>query len=129
MDHLQTAPRGSTVGSLPQYSSQACMESCTQCHQTCMHEALQFGLRAGGQHTDSDHFRLMMSCAEICQTCANFQLADSPYCPQVAMLCAEICRACAASCEQLGDMPDVVAACRECAECCEKLASHRRVTH
>ncbi|HEY5801042.1 MAG TPA: four-helix bundle copper-binding protein [Burkholderiaceae bacterium] len=117
MNQLHPAPR----------STQACMDMCTQCHQTCLHEALQFGLKAGGKHTETDHFRLMMNCAEICQTSANFQLSDSPYGAKLAALCAEICTACADSCEQLGDMPDVVEACRQCAQCCTALARSQGV--
>jgi hypothetical protein len=106
-----------------QNSTQSCMEICTQCHQTLMHTAMQYCLPIGGNHVDPEHFRLMMNCAEMCQTAANFQLSDSKYCRQVSSLTAEICEECAASCEKLGDMDDCVLACRQCALCCRGMNS------
>lgn len=100
------------------YSTQSCMEVCTQCHQTLLHTAMQYCLPADGKHVAPDHFRLMMNCAEMCQTTANFQLSDSKYCRQIAALNAQICDECADSCERLGDLDDCVQACRQCAECC-----------
>ena len=103
-------------------STQACMDVCSQCHQTCLHAAMQYALPAGGKHVDPDHFRLLMNCAEICQTSANFQLSDSVFCAPVCRVCAEICEACAKSCEEVGDMDDCIQACRECAACCRGMA-------
>jgi hypothetical protein len=102
-------------------STQSCMDSCTQCHQTLMHTAMQYCLPAGGSHLEAEHFRLMLNCAEMCQTTANFQLSDSQFCKQLALLNAQICEKCAVSCEQIGDMEDCVQACRQCAECCRRL--------
>ncbi|TBN47189.1 four-helix bundle copper-binding protein [Pseudomonas sp. BGI-2] len=79
-------------------------------------------LEAGGKHLEAEHFRLMINCAEICQTSANFLLSGSIFHHHVCGVCAEICEACAKSCEQVGGMEDCVRACRECAESCRKMA-------
>lgn len=79
-------------------------------------------LELGGRHVEADHFRLMMNCAEICQTSLNFMLSGSPYSNQICGICAEICDACAESCEQLDGMDDCATACRECAESCREMS-------
>lgn len=103
------------------YSTQSCMESCTQCHQTLMHTAMQYCLPHGGKHLAPELFRLMINCAELCQTTANFQLSDSQFCRQLSLLNAEACEECASRCEQLSDLDDCVQACRQCAECCRRM--------
>ena len=77
-------------------------------------------LESGGKHVEPEHFRLMMSRAEICQTSINFMLMDSDYSKQICQVCAEICEACSSSCGQMEDMENCARTCRECAEiCCE----------
>lgn len=104
---------------------QACIEACTHCHQVCLQTAMNHCLVMGGQHVEPEHFRLLMSCAEICQTSANFQLGSSTFHPRVCDVCAEVCEACAADCERIGGMEECVRACRACAESCRKMASAR----
>ncbi|KAA8696207.1 four-helix bundle copper-binding protein [Pseudomonas proteolytica] len=82
-------------------------------------------LEAGGKHLEAEHFRLMINCAEICQTSANFLLNGSTFHHHVCGVCAEICDACVKSCEQVGGMEDCVRACRECAEICRKMAGEQ----
>ena len=79
-------------------------------------------LETGGKHVEAEHFRLMINCAEICQTSANFMLSGSDFSEQICSVCAEICEACADNCEQVGDMDDCVEACRECAESCREMS-------
>ncbi|SFM81447.1 four-helix bundle copper-binding protein [Nitrosomonas communis] len=99
----------------------ACVEACNQCYQMCLHEAMNHCLETGGDHVAPDHFRLMMSCAEICQTSTNFMLIRSPFSHQLCRVCAEICEACASSCEKLG-MEECARTCRECAKSCREMA-------
>ncbi len=106
-----------------EHNMQACIEACSHCHQVCLQTAMNHCLNMGGKHVEADHFRLMMSCAEICQTSANFQLISSPFHPRVCEVCAEICEACAENCEKIGDMDGCVAACKACAESCREMAS------
>jgi hypothetical protein len=69
--------------------------------------------------------RLMLNCAEICQTSANFMLSNSAFSSQICKVCAEICDACAKSCEQVGGMEECARVCRECAESCRQMAGSR----
>jgi len=101
---------------------QSCIDSCTRCHQTCLHEAMNHCLEAGGEHVAPDHFRLMLNCAEMCQTSANFMLSGSAFSKRVCEICAEICEACAQSCEQVEGMEDCARVCRECAESCRRMS-------
>jgi hypothetical protein len=101
---------------------QSCIDTCTECHQTCLHEAMNHCLEAGGEHVAPDHFRLMMNCAEICQTSANFMLSGSALSSNVCRVCAEICDACAQSCEQIEGMEECARVCRDCAESCRRMA-------
>ena len=80
-------------------------------------------LEVSGQHAEPKHFRLMLACAEICQTSANLMLMGSDYHKRICAICAEICEACARSCEEIGDMQDCVDACRRCAESCRRMAA------
>jgi hypothetical protein len=108
----------STVSNL-NFSS--CIETCLQCHQACLHIAMTHCLETGGDHVQAEHFRLMMNCAEICQTAANFMLSQSPLHVVVCAACAEVCIACADSCEQIGDMEECVNTCHRCAQQCESM--------
>lgn len=101
----------------------SCIEACSHCHATCLHTAMIHCLNTGGDHVDADHFRLMMNCAEICQTSANFQLSGSSFHVALCGICADICEACAKSCEAIGGMDDCVKACRDCAASCRKMST------
>ncbi|WP_246534858.1 four-helix bundle copper-binding protein [Methylomonas paludis] len=81
-------------------------------------------ITAYGKHVEAEHFRLMMSCAEICQASANLQLGGSVFHQRVCGVCAEICEACAVSCEKIGGMDECVKACLACAESCRHMASN-----
>jgi hypothetical protein len=74
-------------------------------------------------HVDTKLFRLLISCAEICQVSANFQLGGSDFKHRLCELCAEICEACAAKCEKVGGLEECVEACRACAKSCEQMGS------
>ncbi len=93
-----------------------------QCHRVCQQTALNHCLEAGGAHVEPAHYRLMLNCAEICQTSANFQLGSSSFSAQVCGVCAEVCLACAMSCKKVGGMSDCVEACDHCAQTCAKMA-------
>jgi hypothetical protein len=101
---------------------QQCVDDCLRCYQTCLHEAMTHCLETGGKHVEPTHFRLMLNCAELCRTAADFMLSDSPLHGRVCAACAEVCDACARSCEQVGDMNDCVSACRNCADSCRRMA-------
>jgi len=79
-------------------------------------------LKVGGPHVEETHFRLMLNCAEICQTSANFMISGSSFHALSCAVCADVCEACADSCERLEGMEECVKACRSCAEFCRKMA-------
>lgn len=104
---------------------QACIEECLNCHVACTTTA-QYCLSQGGAHADPDHVGLLLDCAEICQTSANFMLRGSPYHPIVCLACAELCRACEESCRSVDPDDEQMRLCAEscatCAEHCERMA-------
>ncbi len=100
-----------------------CIETCMQCHHLCLETAMNHCLEMGGKHVEPPHFRLMMNCAEICQTSANFMLSGSELHKLTCGVCAEVCRRCAADCRQMGEMEECAAMCERCAETCAKMAA------
>ena len=102
---------------------QQCIENCVNCHKTCLRMAMNHCLQMGGKHVEPEHFKLMMACAEICQTSANMMLIGTDLHELTCGACAEICRQCADDCERVGDMDECVAACRKCAESCSAMAA------
>jgi hypothetical protein len=107
-----------------------CIEICTECHRSCL-ETVQQCLRMGGKHADPEHIRLLLDCAEICETSADFMTRASPLHHLTCGACAEICRACADACRRLGDaaMKACADVCERCAESCARMAGHSRQAH
>jgi hypothetical protein len=104
---------------------QECIDNCTNCHAACL-ETVIYCLQKGGHHADEPHVRLLLDCAEICQTSANFMLRNSPLHALTCAACAEICERCAVECEKFtGDMQMEACArvCRTCAESCKEMAA------
>lgn len=102
-----------------------CIQDCQDCHRTCI-EMLNHCLQKGGKHAEAKHLRLLMDCAEICQTSANFMLRGSDLYSRTCFACAEACVRCAESCEALADdamMKACADACRRCAESCRKMSA------
>ncbi len=50
-----------------------CIDNCVDCHNICT-ETANHCLTLGGAHADAAHIRLLLDCAEICQTSADFML-------------------------------------------------------
>ena len=104
---------------------QQCIQECLNCHSVCL-QTVSHCLQMGGKHADPQHIGLLLDCAEICQTSANFMLRGSPLHGRTCAVCAEVCEQCAQTCEQMGDdamMQACAAACRRCAESCRQMAS------
>ena len=103
---------------------QECIEECLNCHAVCT-MTLQHCIASGGEHTEVNLIGILLDCAEMCQTSANFMLRGSPYHVITCAACAELCRACEEACrdvtgdEQLTHCADVCAA---CAESCDRMA-------
>ena len=101
---------------------QQCIEQCLNCYRICRETAMNHCLEQGGAHVEPSHFRLMINCADICRTAADFMLSNSVLHGKVCAACADVCDACAVSCGEVGDMDDCVQACQRCAESCRQMA-------
>ena len=99
-----------------------CIEQCLNCYRTCLGMALNHCLERGGRHVAPRHFRLMLNCAELCRTTAEFLLGGGSEQTKLCTACAEICEACAQSCQEL-EMAECARACRACAESCRQMAT------
>lgn len=112
-----------TRTSIPE-AMRGCIQECQGCHEVCL-ETVAHCLEMGGEHADPEHIGLLLDCAEVCQTSANFMLRGSALHPYTCEVCAEICEACADSCEQFSDdamMQHCAEVCRRCAASCREMA-------
>lgn len=111
-------PHTSTHSSMEQ-----CIDNCWDCHRVCL-ESVAHCLEKGGKHSEPRHISLLLECAEICQTSANFMLQGSSFHSRTCEVCAEVCDACAESCERLSADPEMkkcAEACRKCADSCRQM--------
>jgi hypothetical protein len=107
-----------------------CIRDCTNCHSLCVVTAMHC-LHLGGPHAAPEHIRLLLDCADICRTSADFMLRGSDLHTRTCGVCAEVCRLCADDCERFGDDPQMKAcaeACRLCAQSCRRMADRQRET-
>ena len=100
---------------------------CSDCHKACL-QTVPYCLQTGGHHAEPNHVRLMVDCAEICQTSANFMLRGLDLHAYTCEACAEICERCHRDCAAMADGDSRMAACaemcRRCAESCQRMAAH-----
>jgi hypothetical protein len=102
-----------------------CIAECTACHRICV-ETLAYCLGKGGRHAEARHARILLDCAEICQTSADVMIRGSDLHKSTCRACAEICAPCAESCAAIADnaqMKRCADACRRCAESCREMAA------
>src|SRR3954465_7738287 len=114
-----------TEGRLLDEEMLRCIEICTDCHKACV-ETIPYCLQQGGPHAHPNHIRVMMDCAEICQTSANFMLRGSDLHVYTCGACAEGCDRCAADCEEMADDSRMAACaemCRRCAASCREMSA------
>lgn len=114
---------------MPHVSSEMkdCIENCQTCHDVCL-EAVEHCLQKGGKHASAEHIRLLLDCAEICQTSSNYMLRGSDLHSETCRTCAIICERCAKSCEEMADdkmMRECAEICRTCAESCHEMEARR----
>jgi len=105
---------------------QRCIQLCQDCHAICI-QMIGHCLKLGGRHAAPDHIRLLMDCAQICTTTADYMSRGSSFHDRTCGLCSEICRRCVESCEQVvGDdqmVKQCADLCRRCSGSCERMAS------
>jgi|DewCreStandDraft_5_1066085.scaffolds.fasta_scaffold01212_25 hypothetical protein len=101
-----------------------CIIDCLGCYSTCL-ETVTYSLQVGGQHAEPARICLLLDCADICRTAAEFMLRNSDLHQRVCAICAEVCEQCAESCAQLGSHPQMrlcADICARCAESCRQMA-------
>jgi hypothetical protein len=102
-----------------------CIDDCLNCHRVCL-GMTPYSLETGSHHAGAEHVRLLLDCAEICRTTANFMLRRSSLHAHTCAVCADVCTRCARACEKLQDdarMQACAEVCRRCAESCKQIAS------
>jgi hypothetical protein len=102
-----------------------CIESASEAYTVCT-ETLTHCLHGDGELGDARHLRLLIDCAEICQTAENALLRASELSQLLATVCIEACEKCAESCRALDGSDEQLALCAEvclrCADRCRELA-------
>jgi len=104
---------------------QECIQACKNCSEVCLANVTHC-LEKGGKHAEPQHIRLLLDCAEICQTSANFMIRGSDFHSRTCGVCAEVCAACARSCESFADDPEMqecAETCRSCAQSCREMSA------
>lgn len=102
-----------------------CIQNCTDCHAMCI-STITHCLQLGGRHAEYGHIRLLLDCADICRTSADFMLRGSQFHQRTCSICAEICNRCAEDCAKYTDdehMRTCAEMCHECAASCNKMAT------
>lgn len=103
-----------------------CIQHCRDCHAMCT-QTIAHCLRLGGRHATPDHIRLMLDCAQMCATSADYMVRESPFHDRICRLCSELCKECAKDCQEVaGDdqmVKECLEMCRKCAASCERMAS------
>src|SRR5436305_1560621 len=99
-----------------------CIDACVDCHQVCV-ETVSHALQRRGDEAHLLHVRLLIDCAQVCDTTRDLMLRSSDFAHQLCALCAEVCERCAASCDRVGGeaMARCAKACRTCAEACRSV--------
>ena len=103
---------------------QDCIDRCQSCQEACL-ETMSYCLDMGGRHAETELIRMLIACAEICDTSARFMLMGSSLHTSTCAVCAEVCEACGRECERLEDDPTMqrcAETCRRCAESCRRMA-------
>jgi hypothetical protein len=107
-------------------SMDECIRNCTECHIICL-KTVTHCLGFGGKHADQAHIRMLLDCAQICATSADFMTRGSPLHQLTCGACAEICQQCADDCERMAEgdqqMLQCVEMCRRCAASCRDMAA------
>lgn len=103
-----------------------CMQLCVECSGVCL-DTIPQCLEAGGKHARPDHISMLMNCARICATSAEFLLNGSKQHVYTCEACAKVCQECADDCANTGSeefMTRCAEVCRRCADSCRKMAGH-----
>lgn len=106
-------------------SMHECIKNCTECHNVCVATANHCFEKSRGDHSKAGHVTLLLDCADICQSSANFMLRGSEHHRQTCAACASVCEHCARACEEMADdemMRLCTETCRRCADSCSRMS-------
>jgi hypothetical protein len=100
-----------------------CLKDSLDCYQSCTETTMRC-LSMGGKHAEPEHINLLMDCARICNTNADFMQRNSTYYPQTCGITADICDECGDNCDRFDEdfMKECASVCRRCAESCREMA-------
>ena len=113
------------------HDMQQCIQYCRDCQRICM-LTMTHCFAQGGEMCEATHIRLLMDCAEMCQTSANFMLRASDLHPYTCAVCAQVCEQCKAACERFPDSQQMrlcADACQRCADSCHYMAESSMTHH
>ena len=108
-----------------QFTAKDCLELCENCYRVCLQTVIH-ALQPHDRPFHESHLRLLMDCANICRTCADFLLSGSDFHDCGCRACARICEHCAEFCGERRDDAQMRAgeqACLRCNESCAQLAA------
>jgi hypothetical protein len=102
--------------------AQECLRNCTECHDACLQTSVSEDVAA---KISANDLRLLLNCAEICRTSADFLDTMSSYHRLVCAACAQICQACAQMCREapIETMHRCADVCDRCADSCRRMAA------
>ena len=100
-----------------------CIRECIACYDVCLETAVNHQLGITKTQLEPAHLRLLISCAEICQTTARVIQTGSPLHKPAGRICAKMCRRCAAESERDPATERCAQAARACAEWCQRVAA------
>jgi hypothetical protein len=106
-----------------------CIENCIRCHRVCLETAARHFRGESTPRLSELLVRLLIDCAEICQTSADFMVRGSELHGETCGACAAVCERCADECDRGGEDPHLAACaeiCRRCAESCRAMAGASR---
>jgi hypothetical protein len=101
---------------------QECLRNCTECHQVCLQTAVDPDVVG---KISADDLKLLVNCAEICRTCADFMATISAFHRPLCGLCAQVCEACAKMCRgyHIAAMDECAQVCDRCADSCRRMSA------
>jgi hypothetical protein len=107
------------------HTMEQCIENCTNCHRICLETAARHFRGDRPPQLEEAIVRLLLDCAEICRTSADFMIRGSELHAHTCRACAAVCARCADECDRMGDDPYMAACseiCRRCALSCADMA-------
>jgi hypothetical protein len=108
---------------LDRMNMQHCRDVSIECHKICA-ETANYCLEAGGDLAQSAHVRVLLDCAQVCQTSADLLIRVSDLQVMTCQVCADVCERCASVCDAFPDDAQMQACadtCRACAATCRDM--------